>query len=288
MPDPGSDGIIVALGLGSALAWGAADFGGGLTSRRAALFGVVLVSQLVGMVVSLAIAVARGEPAPGVADVGWSVASGGLGAAGILALYGGLAAGRMGVVAPVTGVLGASVPVIVGIVLEGLPGPVVLLGIGLAMVAVLLVSLTADGGPEGRPSGLTYALVAGVCLGLLAVTLSRVSDGLVFGPLAILRAVQVAFVASVIVVAGRDWRLDRRILPAVATVGLLDMAGNGFFLAAAQAGPLAIAAIVSSLYPVTTVVLATLVLRERLGVGHAIGVLCAIVAITLIAAGSAG
>jgi len=288
VPDPGSDGIIVALGLGSALAWGAADFGGGLTSRRAALFGVVLVSQLVGMVVSLAIAVARGEPVPGVADVGWSVASGGLGAVGILALYGGLAAGRMGVVAPVTGVLGASVPVIVGIVLEGLPGPVVLLGIGLAMVAVLLVSLTADGGPEGRPSGLTYALVAGVCLGLLAVTLSRVSDGLVFGPLAILRAVQVAFVASVIVVAGRDWRLDRRILPVVAAVGLLDMAGNGFFLAAAQAGPLAIAAIVSSLYPVTTVVLATLVLRERLGVGHAIGVLCAIVAITLIAAGSAG
>lgn len=288
MPDAGFDGIVVALGLGSALAWGAADFGGGLTSRRAALFGVVLVSQLVGMAIALALAVVRGEPVPGVADVGWSAASGILGAIGILSLYGGLAAGRMGVVAPVTGVLAATVPVVVGIALEGVPGVVVVLGIVLAIAAVLLVSLAADGGQEGRPSGLPYALAAGLGLGFLAVTLSRVSDGLVFGPLAILRAVQVVVVASAIAATGRRWRLERRILPAVALVGLLDMAGNGFFLVAAQTGPLAIAAIVSSLYPVTTVVLATLVLRERLGVGHGIGIVCAIVAIVLIAAGSAG
>jgi hypothetical protein len=167
----------------------------------------------------------------------------------------------MGVVAPVTGVLAASVPVAVGIALEGLPGPVVLVGIGLAIVAVLLVSITADAGPEGRPSGLPYGIAAGLGLGLLAVTLSRVTDGLVFGPLVILRAVQVVLVVAVVVVSGRAWRLERRILPAALAVGLLDMAGNGLFLAAAQAGPLAIAAVVSSLYPVTTVVLATLIRR---------------------------
>jgi drug/metabolite transporter (DMT)-like permease len=218
--------------------------------------------------------------------VGWSVLSGFLGTVGILSLYGGLAAGRMGVVAPVTGVLAAIVPVVVGILLEGLPGPIVLVGIGLAIVAVVLVSITADAGPDRRPSGLGYALAAGLGLGFLGVALSRVSDGLVFGPLTILRAVQVVLVGSVIVLAGRSWRLDRRILPAVMTVGLLDMAGNGLFLAAAQAGPLAIAAIVSSLYPVTTVVLAALILRERLGLGHGVGILCALVAIVCIGIGS--
>jgi drug/metabolite transporter (DMT)-like permease len=109
----------------------------------------------------------------------------------------------------------------------------------------------------------------------------------VFGPLAILRGVQVVVVVAAIVLMRRPWRLGRGILPAVALVGLLDMAGNGLFLVAAQVGPLAIAAVLSSLYPVTTVVLATLVLRERLGRGHAVGILCALTAIVLIAAGSA-
>lgn len=288
MPDQGADGLVVTLGIGSALAWGAADFGGGLTSRRAALFGVVLASQLVGMVIALGLGIARGEPLPGPVDAGWSAASGVLGTVGILSLYGGLAAGRMGVVAPVTGVLAAAVPVFVGIALEGLPGPVVLVGIGLAIVAVVLVSMTADAGSDGRPSGIGYALAAGLALGLLGVAISRVSDGLVFGPLAILRSVQVVLVGAMIVLARRSWRLEPRILPAVAAIGLLDMAGNGFFLAAAQVGPLAIAAIVSSLYPVTTVILATLVLRERLGLGHGIGILCALAAIVCIGAGSAG
>jgi drug/metabolite transporter (DMT)-like permease len=287
VPDQGADGLVVALGLGSALAWGAADFGGGLTTRRSALFGVVLVTTVTGMVIASLLAILRGEPVPGAADVGWSALSGVFGTIGILALYGGLAAGRMGVVAPVTGVLAASVPVAVGIALEGLPGPVVLFGIGLAIVAVLLVSITADAGPEGRPSGLAYGIAAGLGLGLLAVTLSRVTDGLVFGPLVILRGVQVVLVVAVVVLSGRAWRLDRRILPAAFAVGLLDMAGNGLFLAAAQAGPLAIAAVVSSLYPVTTVVLATLILRERLGVGHGVGVLCALAAIVCIGLGSA-
>jgi uncharacterized membrane protein len=286
VPDAGG-GAVIALGLGSALAWGAADFGGGLASRRAALFGVVLVAQSVGLVIALSLAILGAEPVPGIADVGWSALSGLLGAVGIIALYAGLAAGRMGVVAPVTGVLAASVPVTVGMVLEGVPGPGSLAGIGLAIVAVVLVSRAADAGPDGRPSGVAYAIAAGLGLGFLAVALSRVSDGHVFGPLAILRGVQVVVVVAAIVLMRRPWRLGRGILPAVALVGLLDMAGNGLFLVAAQVGPLAIAAVLSSLYPVTTVVLATLVLRERLGRGHAVGILCALTAIVLIAAGSA-
>jgi drug/metabolite transporter (DMT)-like permease len=286
VPD-GADGAVIALGLGAAVAWGAADFGGGLTSRRSALFGVALVAPIGGLLAALLIAIARGEPVPGAEDVAWSAVSGVFGAIGIVSLYGGLAAGRMGVVAPVTGVLAASVPVVVGIAIEGVPAAGQVVGIGLAIVAVVLVSRAADGGPDDRPSGLPYALAAGFGLGLLAVTLSRVSDGLVFGPLVILRVVQILLIAGTIAVARRRWRLGSRILPAVALVGLLDMAGNGLFLAAAQVGPLAIAAVLSSLYPVTTVILATAVLKERLGRSHAVGIACALLAIVLIAAGSA-
>jgi drug/metabolite transporter (DMT)-like permease len=284
VPD-GSDGAVVVLGLGAALAWGAADFGGGLASRRAPLFGVVLAAPAVGLVVAFLIALARGEAMPGTADVVWSILAGVVGTVAILALYGGLAVGRMGVVAPVTGTLAAAVPVVVGIALEGLPGYLQAVGIALAIVAVVLVSRVPDETSEGRPSGAWYGVVAGVGLGLLAVFLSRVSEGLVFGPLAILRCVQLGLVGLAIVLFRRAWRMERRILPAVAGIGILDMAGNGLFLAAAQLGPLAIAAVLSSMYPVTTVLLAAIVLKERLGRMHAVGVLVALVAIVLIAAG---
>ena len=97
---------------------------GGLTSRRAPVFGVVLVSQLVGMAIAAVLALLRDEPALTAADLGWSVLGGVLGGIGITALYRGLAVGRMGIVAPVTGVLAALIPVVAGIVLEGLPGRV--------------------------------------------------------------------------------------------------------------------------------------------------------------------
>lgn len=286
MPD-GSEGAVVALGLGAALAWGAADFGGGLASRRAPLFGVVFAAASIGLVIAIVAAVVRAEPVPGPLDVAWSALAGVAGAVGILALYGGLAAGRMGVVAPVTGTLAAAVPVVVGILLEGLPGPLQLVGIGLAFVAVVLVSRSATADPDERPSGVSYGIAAGLGLGLLLVALSRVTEGLTFGPLAILRAVQLVIVGGTILVARREWRFQRSMLPMVAVVAVLDVGGNALGLLAVQVGPLAIAAVLTSLYPVVTVVLATLVLDERLNRGHALGVLCALTAIVLIAGGGA-
>jgi uncharacterized membrane protein len=275
---------VVLFGLASALSWGTADFGGGLTSRRAALFGVVLVSQLVGLLLALPIAVARGEAIPGWTDVGLSAAAGVLGMVGILSLYRGLAIGRMGVVAPVTGVLGASVPVAAGMVLDGIPQGAVLGGIMLAILAVALVS-RAPGHP-GQRSGIELGIAAGLGIGLFNVTISRVTEGYVFGPLVIIRGVQALLIVAVVLAARPAWRLDRRVLPAVAGIGVLDMAGNGFYIMAAQVGPLAVAAVLSSLYPVATILLATVILRERLGRLHALGILAALVAIALISSGS--
>ncbi len=274
----------VVLGLISAVTWGSGDFGGGMLVRRAPVLGVVLISQLVGTSIALILAVILGETLPLPADIPWSLAGGLCGGVGIVALYRGLAVGRMGVVAPVTGVLAAAIPVVFGALLEGLPAPLVVVGIGLAIAAVILVSRVDDG--RAGPSGLGLALVAGIALGGFGVAISQISDGHAFGPLTIIRATGTLLIVAVAVLGRQAWRTDRRLLPAMAGVGVLDMAGNAAFILAVQAGSLAVAAVLSSLYPVTTVVLASVVLRERVTRSHATGIALAAGAIVCIAAGS--
>jgi drug/metabolite transporter (DMT)-like permease len=191
----------------------------------------------------------------------------------------------MGVVAPVTGVIAALIPVTAGIVLEGLPKPLVLFGIGLAIVAVVLVSRVPD--EHGGPSGVGLAVVAGVAIGAFSVCISRVSDGHAFGPLVVMRATEAILIAGAIAVTRSAWRPAARLVPPIAGVGVLDMVGNGAFILAVQAGSLAVAAVLSSLYPVTTVILATIFLGERVTRMHATGIALAATAVACIAAGSA-
>lgn len=273
------------FGLAAALAWGAGDYGGGLLSRRTAVFGVVMVAQAVGMLLAILLAIVRAESLPTGTDLAWCLIAGALGGVGITALYRGLAVGRMGIVAPVTGVLAAVIPVVAGIVLEGWPAPLVLVGIALAIGAVVLVSWVQD--EAGGRAGLREALIGGVAIGLFGVAIAQLSDGHVFGALAVIRGVQAVLVAAVVIVAGAAWRPSRSVLPAIVAVGLLDMAGNSFYLLGVQAGALAVAAVLSSLYPVTTVILATLLLGERVTRHHAVGIGLAVVAIACIGAGSA-
>ena len=277
---------VVLLGLAAALTWGAADFGGGLATRRAPLLGVTLFVQAIGWLISLGLWVIRGEAVPGPADVAWAVVAGLFGAAGIASLYAALALGPMSVVAPVIGVIGASLPVLVGIRLEGWPQPIAVVGIVLALASVILVS-QATGGREGGRRGLVLAIVAGSAIGLFSVTISRVGDDLVFGPLVVVRLVAALVFVAAIALGRRPWRVPRPAWALVAAVALLDLLGNGAFVAASQAGELAVAAILSSLYPVTTIVLAAIVLRERIAGRHALGIATAGVAIACIAAGSA-
>jgi uncharacterized membrane protein len=274
-----------SFGLASALAWGAGDYGGGLLSRRASGLGIVLVSQVVGMVIAAMIAGIKMEPWPGPSDVGWSIVSGIAGVVGISCLYRGLAVGRMGTVAPVTAVLAAALPVLAGILLEGLPSPLVLTGIGLAVVAVVLVSRVSAGEGRGR-EGMGFAITAGVALGTFNITIAQLTEGLVFGPLTIVRGVEALFVIVVIAATRTSWRLSERVLLLVLLVGVLDMAGNAFFILARQAGQLAAAAALSSLYPVTTVILAAAFLHERITMAHALGMAAAAAAIVLITTGS--
>lgn len=236
------------------------------------------------MALALVLAIARGETAPSPADVAWSVVAGVAGGIGITALYRGLAVGRMGIVAPVTGVIAALIPVAAGILLEGLPRPLVLLGIVFAIVAVILVSRVRD--DKSGPSGLGLALIAGVGLGSFSACIAQVSDGHAFGPLAVIRGTEAILVAGAVVMSAAAWRPERRLVPAIVVVGVLDMFGNGAFILAVQAGALAVAAVLSSLYPVTTVILATIFLRERVTRTHAAGIGLAVAAVACIAVGT--
>ena len=225
----------------------------------------------------------RGEPVPGVQDLAWSVGAGIAAGIGILALYAGLAVGRMGVVAPITGLLAAVVPSAFGIAIQGAPGALVLLGIAAALLAVVLVARVPD--TTGGRSGFELALVAGLGLGAFSVLIAQLREGGVFGPLVVVRLVEASLVGAAIVAARRDWRIPSTLVGPVLVVGALDMAGNALFVFAEQAGRLDVAAVLSSLYPVTTVVLAAVVLRERVTRMHALGIGLAIGAILLIASG---
>jgi drug/metabolite transporter (DMT)-like permease len=225
------------------------------------------------------------EPAPPPESLVLAGLAGAVGVAGISALYRGLAVGRMGVVAPVSGVLGALVPVGVGFVLEGFPPGIVWAGIGLALVAVVLVTRASHA--EGGRSGIEFGLVAGVAIGLMGVFLGLQPESSVFWPLATMKLSALALLTAVIVVGRQAWAVPRTVLPVVLAVGLFDLAGNAFYLLAAQVGDIAIASILSSLYPVTTVVLAATLLRERITRSHIVGIVAAAVAIVLIGAGTA-
>jgi drug/metabolite transporter (DMT)-like permease len=277
---------VVALGLTSSITWGVSDFLGGVASRRAPLLGVLAIANVIGLIVAIPVAITRGEAVPGTADIAWVTVSGALGAVGIACLYRGLAVGRMGVVAPVTGVLVAVIPVVAGMVLDGIPSPIVVGGIVLAIASVAIVA-RVPGEVGELTSGLWWGVAAGTTLGVFTVTFSRISEGLVFGPLALMKAIEVVAFAVVILIGRRAWRIPRSLWPTILAVGLLDMAATAAYLAATQSGPLAIAGVLSALYPVATVILAAALLRERITRVHAFGIVGAGIAIALIASGSA-
>jgi drug/metabolite transporter (DMT)-like permease len=276
--------VAVVLALASAVVYGAADFLGGLASRRTSVFGVVALSQVVGLVALLALLPWLGGPVEG-ADLAWGAASGLAGAGGLVVFFRALARGVMSVIAPVTAVTAAAVPVLVGLLYGNTIGGWAAVGIGLALMAVVLVS--AEGGlsalRSARPAALAPALVAGSLFGLFFVLLDRTSTDSGLTPLVAARIASVALVV-VLALAGRQpLRVTRPALPLVAVSGLGDMSANALFLLATQAdGQLAITGVLASLYPVTTVVLAQLVLRERLVGAQVAGLLSAVGAVVLI------
>jgi drug/metabolite transporter (DMT)-like permease len=248
--------------------------------------GLAIGIDAIGVLVMVVVALATGEPMPSQTTVLLAALAGLCAVAGIVGLYTGLAVGRMGVVAPVTGLIAAVLPVAVGFARLGVPGGQVVAGIGCALIAVILVSRSDD--PSGRRSGIEYAILAGIGLGLFNVVVGAFPEHRVAWPVAVIKGAGLVGLVAIVVVGRRTWRVPRPLLPAMVVIAVLDLAGNGLYVLATQAGRLDVAATLSSLYPVTTVLLAIAVLHERVTRRHLAGIIMAGLAIVLIAGGSAG
>ena len=279
------------LSLGSAATFGAADFLGGLASRRGSVFVVTLISQAIGLAVILVLMpFLPGEVSR--AALAWGLLAGVGGSVGLLAYFHALTLGAMGVSAPITSLVGATVPVTVGLALGERPGAIAAVGIGLGIAATVLVSrqpaeraLEGAAGDEDRPDprrALLVASAAGLLFGLFFVALDQAPDDSGLWPLVGSRITGLLIVGSV-VLRRRPARPTGQVTRQAMGSGVLDMVANTLFLLATREGLLVLASVVTGLYPVAVVVLAWLVLRERLGTAQLTGVVMALGGTALIA-----
>jgi drug/metabolite transporter (DMT)-like permease len=280
--------VEIVLGLGAAVAYGAADFFGGLASRRTAALTVVLLSQAAG---SLLLLVSWPLFSSGALDetaVGWGLLAGVCGSGGVTLLYLGLATGPMSLVAPVTAVIAAIVPVAFGLAAGERPGPLSLLGVGVALVAVVLVSVSG-GEAAGRElaragrRGIAAALAAGAAFGGFFIALERAADDSGLWPLVGARISSVGTVAILLLATSTIPRPRRGSMPAILAAGVLDVAANLLYVLATHRGLLSLVAVLTAMYPASTVLLARFVLGERLTRVRLVGLAAAAVGVVLIA-----
>ena len=279
------------LALASALLYGAGDFTGGLASRRAGTLPVIVLSQFSGLVLLAGLLPFLPASSPSRADLLWGVFAGFTGGVGVALLYRALAIGRMAVVAPTTAVCAVAVPVLISVALGERPRSLAVLGIVLGLGAIVLVSQQrgaeappADRAGGGLPAGVGIALVSGVAIGLFLLALAQTRAEAGMWPILASRATSVTLFALAAASARRPLRIPGT-LALTLLCGVLDMSANALYLLAARTGPLSVVVTLSSLYPASTVLLARVVLGERLSGLQLVGVGCALGAIVLIVSG---
>ena len=272
------------LSLGSAALYGAADFIGGLTSRRADAIAIVVISQLAGLVLVAIALPLLGTPLPGSNDWLWGSFAGFAGGIGVALLYRALAVGVMSLVAPVTAVCAVAVPVAAAVALFGeRPSLRASAGIVVALAAIVLVSHTDPTETNARSRrGLGLALGAGVAIGVFLLALARTSAEAGMWPLLFARIVSVLLFGTLLFALRRPARMPARVALTAVGGGVLDMLANLLYLLATRLGPLTLVVTLSSLYPASTVLLARVVLHERLVAKQWVGVVLALTAIVLI------
>jgi drug/metabolite transporter (DMT)-like permease len=286
--------LTIVLALGSALMYGLSDFFGGVLSRRTSVWTVAVVTQVTALVaIGAAALVVGGRPAPD--DWMWGAIAGIGTGTGTGFLYRGLAGGRMSVVAPLSAVGAALVPVVVGTVTGERPPPIVWGGIVLALPAIWLIATTTESPPSetavrgatsGRlGAGVVDGVLAGLGFGLMFAALGQVPDEAGFGPLAAAEVTSIPAVIALAVVLRQPWvPRDRDSIWAIG-VGALAAGASVLFLLATQAGLLTVASVLASLYPAFTVLLAAVVLGERVHRSQAVGLGLALAAVAMIASG---
>jgi drug/metabolite transporter (DMT)-like permease len=274
------------LALLGAMSWGTGDFFGGLASRRAHVLTVLVVSQAVGLVGVAAWALASGDAPPGIGDMLPAAGAGAAGAAGLAALYRGMAVGAMGIVAPISAVSPA-VPLGVDLLRGDAPAGIQWAGIATALAGVVLLAREPEGSARraGLAAGVSLALVAALGFGLFVVGLDAASDGGATWAVVVARTSSTVLALCAVLVVSAPVRPPRSLLPALAAVGLFDTTANALVAVATTYGSAGIVAVLSALYPLTTIVLARVFLAERLDRHRRVGGVLALAGAALVAVG---
>jgi uncharacterized membrane protein len=276
-------GVAIVLSLLSALAYGVSDFLGGIFAKRAPAWQIAVVGQSSSGVLSLAAAIAIGGSPTG-HDLVFGALAGLGGGFGAAFLYRGLATARMSVVAPLSGVGTALIPVAVGLVTGDRPSAMAVTGVVFAFPAIALISRVTDDSPAHR-SGVVDGVLAGIGFGLLFTFLGQVGDDGGLYPLALSQATSILSVIITAILLRESWVPRDRGAWKAAWMGPLGATAQGAFLYATQHGLLSVVSVISSLYPASTVLLASVLLRERIQRWQAVGLALAAVAVSLVALG---
>lgn len=274
----------VGFGLLSAIFWGSGDFWGGMVSRRIGAYRAVFYAEIVGLAMLFAGLVVTGEQFPDPGKFWLAVLAGMVGTGGLIILYHAMATGLMSIATPVSALLAAALPVVTGIFLDGIPELTALLGFLLAFLAVWLVSQDNSDKPNlQRFSDLYLPLFAGLCFGAYFVLIHSASDSTVIWPMVGSRSGGMAVVVIAMIFSKTSWKMTgERPWKLIVLNAFLDIFGNAFFIIAGQFGRLDIAAILGSMYPGATVLLAWYYLKEKLNGLQWAGIISALVAIVLL------
>ena len=280
-----------ALALVAAIVWGTADFCGGIVTRRTTPAIVLMLAHGLGLLALLAAMLFHPSGLPTRHTMVFGLIAGLAGGVGLLALYKGLSLGSMGLVAALSGVLAAAVPVLVSFFVESRPSVLKLAGFAVACIAIWLIAYSP--GTAAHPHGLGLGVLAGVCFGFLLVFLHVAGKDSVLWALTFSRVGSVFCAMTLgIFTAKKSLRTKAKeatfrwsaILPLAAAAGLLDTTGNLLYTASSLTGRLDVAAVLSSLYPAATILLAVWLLRERATRSQTAGMILAIVAVVMISA----
>lgn len=276
--------IAALFGLFAAFSWGTGDFAGGIASRRVGPYRAVFMTELMGFSLALLILPFSNEAFPPRNVILWSMGAGTFSTIGLLCLFQAMQHGRISIAAPISAVLAAMLPVIVGSFIEGFPGGILVFTFLLALIAVVLISIEkeANGNAPISKKLIGFALLSGASFGTYFVMMNRAGQEFVIAPTLIGRFAATLVIGLTLLFGRKSFKIEAGNWHLLFLSALFGISGNAFYIIAGQTGRLDITAVLSSLYPGMTVLLAWLILKERLQISQWVGILLALVAITLI------
>ena len=274
--------LAVTYGLASASFWGTSDFSGGFVTKTSSVFGVLLIANITGVVALAICALWLESPIPDVRSIIFGASAGIAGLTGLAAFYKGLSVDHMGMVASLTAVISAALPVVFGTLIEGIPSNSQIVGFAVGFVAIWHLSVSQKSHTV-QWRQLSLPVIAGIGFGIAFILFDQAVHQHVFGPLIASRITAILALIAILKIFRIGTMPEKRQYPIVCLTGLLDVTGTTFYASAAHVGRLDISAVLASMHPAITALLAWVILKETLSRRQWVGVIEALVAIALIA-----